>query len=150
MSGHSLLALAANRALVAALAALASSQLLKVLAPVARFRLPDLRRITDYGGFPSAHSAFISACAAEIGFQEGFDSGLFALATVTAAIVISDIIRLRSTVERSKADIEVLLEHNGLSKTGKRPQFRSHSLGEVLAGIAWGCICGYAIWLFRL
>lgn len=141
------LSLFANRALMAALAAMASSQLVKVLAPLARGRAPDLRRLGDYGGFPSAHSAFISACAFEIGLVDGFGSGIFALAAVSAAIIISDILRLRSTVERSKADIEVLFERTGLARPGAAPQFRSHSPLEVLAGILWGCLCALGIYI---
>ncbi|HUW41056.1 MAG TPA: divergent PAP2 family protein [Rectinemataceae bacterium] len=142
------ISLVANRALLAALAAVASSQLVKVLAPLVHGRAPDPRRFADYGGFPSAHSAFISACAFEIGLVDGFSSGLFALAVVSAAVIISDILRLRSTVERSKADIDILFERTGLARPGTAPQFRSHSPFEVVAGIVWGCLCAYVVFVF--
>jgi len=69
-----------NPPLVAALSAMASSQLFKALKPLAKGRMPDLRKIADYGGWPSSHTAFIVACTVSVGIVEGFRSSLFALA----------------------------------------------------------------------
>lgn len=140
-------AILANSVLIASLAAMASSQLFKVFLPLVKGRAPDFRRITDYGGFPSAHSAFISACAFSIGLTEGFASRLFGLAVVCTAIIISDILRLRSTVAQSRVDIERLMEKTALPRPENFPQFRSHTRVEVFAGVAWGCLCAYLVFI---
>jgi uncharacterized protein len=127
-----------NPALIAALAAQVSSQLFKVVKPVFGGGRPDMGKLTDYGGFPSAHTAFIAACAASLGITEGFRSGIFALAAVVAAILIYDIVKLRKTVALNARETDRLLEDRKLARLEKLPQFRAHSIGEVLGGIAWG------------
>ena len=42
------------------------------------------------GGFPSSHSAMVSALALSVGFRERFSSTLFAITIVLAIIVIYD------------------------------------------------------------
>ncbi|MGO8694060.1 MAG: divergent PAP2 family protein [Rectinemataceae bacterium] len=147
MRNHAASSILSNSVLIAALASMVSSQLFKVFLPLAGGRAPDFRRVADYGGFPSAHSAFISACAFSIGLTEGFSSGLFALAVVCAAIIISDILRLRRTVEQSRIDIARLLEKVELPGPERATQFRSHTPVEVVAGVVWGCVCAYLVWL---
>jgi acid phosphatase family membrane protein YuiD len=127
-----------NPVLVASLAAQFSSQLFKVIKPVFRGKRPDVGKLADYGGFPSAHTAFIAACAASIGVTEGFGSGLFALAAVVASILIYDIVKLRKTVELNGRETDRLLENSKLERLAELPQFRAHSTGEILGGMAWG------------
>jgi acid phosphatase family membrane protein YuiD len=139
-----------NPALIASLGAMASSQAFKTLKPIAVGKAPDLRKFVDYGGWPSSHSAFIAACAASIGIVEGFRSSAFALAGVVASMLIYDILKMRRVVDLDGREIDRLLDLAGLERREKPPQFRGHSQGEVIAGIAWGCawaagIC--ALWL---
>lgn len=130
--------IALNPPLVSALAAMASSQVFKFFRGAIRARRFDLSRISDYGGFPSSHTAFAVACAAGLGISEGFRSGAFALSVVVAAIFIYDILRLRPTVAQSRKDVARLLEKAGLGQSEPTPQFEAHSLFEVAAGIVWG------------
>jgi acid phosphatase family membrane protein YuiD len=44
---------------VAAIAAQFSSQAFKVFKPLVKGKPPDFTKIADYGGWPSAHTAFI-------------------------------------------------------------------------------------------
>jgi uncharacterized protein len=131
-----------NPPLVGALLAMASAQFFKaMIKPLFRGKLPDLRRISDYGGFPSGHTAFIVACAAGVGVSEGFRSPLFGLAAVTAAILVYDIIKLRKTVEVTWNETKRLLAEQGLEPAVKPPQFRGHSIPEVIGGGIWGLAC---------
>ncbi len=136
-----------NPPLVSALIAMGSSQLFKAVRPLFRGERTELRRLVDYDGFPSSHSAFIAACAFAIGISEGFRSGAFALSVVAAAIFIYDILRLRTTVAQSKNEVDRLLGREGLDRLEKAPQFGAHSQGEVLAGIAWGILCAAMVCL---
>jgi acid phosphatase family membrane protein YuiD len=139
--------MALNPPLVSALVAMGSSQLSKAIRPLFGGKPLDIRRLVDYGGFPSSHSAFIAACACAIGFTEGFRSSAFALAVVAASIFIYDILRLRMTVAQSKKELDRLIAREGLERLEPPPQFGAHSLPEVLAGIAWGLACAMIVCL---
>jgi acid phosphatase family membrane protein YuiD len=136
-----------NPPLISAGVAMASSQLFKAIRGLVSGRRVGPSSLADYGGFPSSHSAFIAACATAIGVTEGFRSSLFALAVVAAAIFIYDILRLRTTVAQSKDELDRLLATASLTRLEKPPQFGSHTIPEVLGGIAWGILCALAICL---
>jgi len=136
-----------NPPLVSAMVAMGSSQLSKAIRPLFKGQRFDIHRLVDYGGFPSSHTAFITACAVAIGVTEGFRSSAFALAVVAASIFIYDILRLRMTVSQSKDEIDRLLKREGLERIRKAPQFGAHSVPEVLAGLAWGLVCAVLVCL---
>ena len=134
-----------NPPLVAAVAAMASSQLFKALKPLAKGRLPDLRKIVDYGGWPSSHTAFIAACALSVGVVEGFRSTLFALAGVVASILVYDILKMRRVVALDGREIDRLLARSSLARAEVPPQFEGHSPAEVVGGLLWGCAWAIAV-----
>ena len=137
--------MALNPSLISALSAMASSQVFKFLRASVRERRVDLRRISDYGGFPSSHSAFAVAGAVAIGINVGFESAAFALAFIAAAIFIYDILRLRPTIAQSKREVDRLIEREGLKRLEEAPQFDAHSQAEVIAGVFWGLACAVAV-----
>ena len=51
--------------------------------------------ITDSGGFPSSHSALVSALALSVGIREQFNSTIFAVTMALACIVIYDAANVR-------------------------------------------------------
>jgi uncharacterized protein len=128
-----------NRPLVAALAAIASAQLLKTLKPLATGKRPDFRKFFHYGGWPSSHTAFIVCCALSVGLVEGFGSSLFAIGAVLASFLVYDILKMRKVVSLDGREIDRLLERASLERVEAAPQFEGHSPAEVLAGVAWGC-----------
>jgi uncharacterized protein len=128
-----------NRPLIASLAAMGSAQLFKTLKPLASGKLPDLRRITHYGGWPSGHTAFIVSCALAVGLVEGFGSSLFAIAAVLASYLVYDILKMRRVVSLDAREIDRLLERSSMERAEASPQFEGHSPSEVLGGILWGC-----------
>ncbi len=134
-----------NPPLVAAISAMASSQVFKVLKPLARGKLPDLRKVADYGGWPSSHTAFIVACTLSVGIVEGFRSSLFAVALVVAGILIYDILKMRRVVALDSREIDMMLERASLTRAETPPQFEGHSPAEVIGGIIWGCAWAIAV-----
>jgi acid phosphatase family membrane protein YuiD len=134
-----------NPPLVAAFAAMASSQIFKVLKPLAKGKLPDLRKIVDYGGWPSSHTAFIVACTLSIGIVEGFRSSLFAVAGTVASILIYDILKMRRVVAQDSREIDRLLALSTMTRVDRRPQFEGHSPAEVAGGLLWGCAWAIAV-----
>ena len=138
MKDYDLLRMLLNPPLVAALAAMASSQVFKTLKPIAKGKLPDLRKVVDYGGWPSSHTAFIVACTASVGIVEGFRSSLFAVAVVVASILIYDILKMRRVVALDGREVDRLLERAAMIRAERPPQFEGHSPSEVVAGMVWG------------
>jgi acid phosphatase family membrane protein YuiD len=79
-----------NCGLVAAVIAVVAAQVLKPLtARVAGGPWKPSLALAS-GGFPSSHSAFVTALAAGVGGQWGYDSGAFACACVLSAVVMYD------------------------------------------------------------
>lgn len=136
-----------NKPLVAALGAQVLSQVFKVFLPVFRGHAPDLTKFADYGGIPSAHTAFISAVTVAIGLTQGWTSPLTALAGVVSGILIYDILKMRKAVEVSLQMGQKALKSAGLSPDEKSPQFKGHSPLEVVAGIAWGAVVAVLVCL---
>ena len=115
-----------------------SSQVFKTLKPLAAGRLPKLRDVANYGGWPSSHTAFIVACTAGVGLAEGFGSSLFALAFTVCCIIVYDILKMRRIVAQDSREVDRLLERSSLSRAEVPPQFEGHSVSEILGGVAWG------------
>jgi acid phosphatase family membrane protein YuiD len=63
-----------------------------------------LAKVLSSGGMPSSHSAFVTCCAVTVGTLYGFDSGMFAIATVMAVVVMYDACNVRrQSGEQAKA-----------------------------------------------
>ncbi len=56
--------------------------------------------ISEYGGMPSSHTAFVIALATMIALKEGITSSAFAISLIFALIVIRDAIGFRRTLGR--------------------------------------------------
>jgi acid phosphatase family membrane protein YuiD len=88
-------ALWANQILIAALTAWGLAQIIKVPLDYLINREWDWGLLLSSGGMPSSHSALVTGASIAIGLQLGFDSPLFALASVVAVVVIYDAIGVR-------------------------------------------------------
>ncbi|MFM2079407.1 MAG: hypothetical protein RLZZ219_89, partial [Cyanobacteriota bacterium] len=75
-----LLGILDNGALWWGLAACGSAQLSKLFIELALHRRWNPKVLVETGGMPSSHSALLTGTAACLGWQQGFDSPLFALA----------------------------------------------------------------------
>jgi len=120
-----------------------------LVAEALKFLIPGNQRslstkdLFSYSGMPSGHAAIVSSLAVIIGFQEGFNSSLFGLSLIFAALVLRDAIGLRQYLGHHGAvlnilikdlrDDDVLQEHY--------PHLREHvghTKTQVLAGIIVG------------
>ena len=133
-----------NTPLIAAAFAMGSSQLYKVLLPLFKGKGFQLRNLTDYGGFPSGHTAFIVGCTLALGIDSGFRSGIFALAATVASMLIYDILKQRKVVDLTRQETDRLLAKAGIAPLEPSPQFKAHSVAEILGGGVWGAICAVA------
>jgi acid phosphatase family membrane protein YuiD len=79
-----------NRVLIAAVAAWVVGQFLKFPLEYILNKRWNWGILFSSGGLPSSHSALVTAVALSIGFHEGFDTSIFALAVAIGMIVIYD------------------------------------------------------------
>ncbi len=83
-------ALFSNAALWLPISVAFGVQLYKVLADWVQTGRLSWRILAQAGGMPSSHSAMVSSLVTVIGYQNGLDSPLFAIAAVLAVIVMYD------------------------------------------------------------
>lgn len=138
-----------NKPFLAAIIAQLTSQIFKIFLPCFQGKPPDIRKFADYGDIPSAHTAFIMGITIGIGLETGWNSSLFGLAVVMAGIMIYDIIKLRKTVEINITLTRLLAKKNKVAIPKNIPQFKGHSITEVVAGGVWGTICAVIIHYIR-
>ncbi len=128
--------------LVLAVGASLSAQLLKVLTNLGSTGRWDWSRAWGAGGMPSSHSAMVTALATALGYEHGFDSGLFAIAAVFALIVLYDAMGIRRVVGQHGQFLNRLQKEGTLKSD--RPEHLAelvgHTFWEVLLGMVWGVV----------
>jgi uncharacterized protein len=142
-----------NPILLAALIAWATAQILKVLLELIFLKRWNWALLFQAGGMPSSHSAMVSATALSAGLVVGFDSAVFAVATVLAMIVIYDATGVRREAGRQAVLINSMIEE--LSKGKFPPQEKlkemlGHTPGEAILGTLLGLTIGLVIGLLRV
>ena len=70
-------------------------QLFKLIYDLVTTKQFNFKRILGAGGMPSSHSAVVTSLATMIGVSQGFDSQMFALATIFAFVVMYDAAGIR-------------------------------------------------------
>lgn len=144
--------LLANQVLIAALAAWALAQFIKVPIGYLVSRKWDLRLVVAPGGMPSSHSALVTAAALSIGLRDGFDTPLFALSVVVAMVVIYDATGIRRQAGKQAEVINALLRDLAAGHPLKEAQLREvlgHTPTQALAGLLLGLLVGgvlFALW----
>lgn len=135
-----------NKVIQAAFFAWAAAQLLKVLLTLALSKRFDSSRVLGSGGMPSSHSAMVCAMVTCIGFREGVNSSLFALAVCFAGVVMYDAAGVRRSTGRNAAVINRLigdLGKDGFIFTEERlKELVGHTPIQVLAGALLGILVG--------
>lgn len=110
-------------------------QLFKFVVYSARDGKVDPHYLVTAGGFPSAHTAFVTALAVSIGIRAGFGSDVFAVAAVFSAIVIYDAFRLRGHVQHHAKILNRLVIKSDDEKVS---EMVGHSVPEIAAGLVFG------------
>lgn len=101
--------------------------------------------ISDYGGMPSSHTAYVVSLATVIGLSQGFNSAAFAISFVLMLIVIRDAIGFRREIGRNAVFTNMLAKiiyKDASSSIKKKLEFLNervgHSLLEVIVGFIFG------------
>ncbi|MDR3050646.1 MAG: divergent PAP2 family protein [Oscillospiraceae bacterium] len=120
------------------------AQLMKVLLTWALTKKLDLSRLTGLGGMPSSHSSFLCAASMTIGFQVGFGSALFALATCVTLVVMTDAAGVRRHAGTHAAVLNRIIEDmirdgKGLNEE-RLKELIGHTPLQVIAGALLGIL----------
>jgi acid phosphatase family membrane protein YuiD len=132
-----LLSLLANGPLAWGLAACGLAQLSKLAIELVVHRRWRPAVLVETGGMPSSHSALVTGTAAAIGWQQGFDAPLFALASAVAFVVMYDASGVRRAAGTIATRVNALPPSLwGEAGSAQRPLKESlgHSRLEVLVG----------------
>jgi uncharacterized protein len=97
-----------NGALWWGLAACGGAQFSKLFIELAVHRRWNPRVLVETGGMPSSHSALLTGTASCLGWQQGFDSGVFALAAALCFVVLYDAAGVRRAAGLTAARVNAL------------------------------------------
>jgi len=106
----------------------ALAQVIKVVVMLVQMKKLDFRYLVSSGGMPSSHSAVVCSCAASIGYLQGWTSPIFALAAVTAFVVMYDAANVRKSAGEQAKILNYMMEH----WTEMKPTLFSKELKELL------------------
>ena len=137
-----------NAILVSAVTAWAIAQLLKVAVSVILLRKFNFQLVFSSGGFPSSHSATVSALTLGIGKYYGWDSPIFAVATVFSMIVLYDAAGVRRAAGKQAEVLNLLVERLSPSLNFDQKRLKEligHTPLEVFGGVSVGIIVGLLI-----
>ena len=132
-----------------AITAAVLAQLLKPFLIYLKTRKWDWRLAGASGGFPSSHSALVSALALSVGLHDKFSSTIFAVTAAMAVIVIYDAANVRyysgQNIKVTQQLVKDLQENqpqefNDPIYDIKLKDVLGHKWHEVVGGILLGCI----------
>lgn len=140
--------------LIISLSAGIIAQGIKFLLKVIKNGKIDWSEWDDYGGMPSAHSAFVASLCTAVLLQEGVTSTVFAITFVISAILIRDALGLRMYIERHGKLISQVISKQPLEERTKdyARKLGSERIGhtpiEVIAGGSLGVVCALLLFYF--
>ena len=140
-----------NRILQAVFVPWLIAQISKPIIEYIRKRRINMRLLVSAGGMPSSHSASVCALATAVGMQESVTSTLFAMAFLSAIIVMYDAagVRRAASIQAHILNqiIDELFQGHPISETRLR-ELLGHTPVEVVAGAVLG-ILGAWWWMVR-
>ena len=120
-------------------------QLFKLIYDLVTTRKFNFKRILGAGGMPSSHSAVVTSLATMIGINQGFDSQMFALATIFAFFLMYDAAGIRRAAGKQAHILNMIVNTPGLSGvevTEKLQEVLGHTPTQVIVGAIIGVIVG--------
>ena len=134
-----------NAILVSAVTAWTIAQILKVAVSLILLKKLDFQLMLSSGGFPSSHSATVSALALGIGKYYGWDSPIFAVSAVFGMIVLYDAAGVRRAAGKQAEVLNQLVERLYPSPNSDQARLKEligHTPLEVFGGVSVGIIVG--------
>lgn len=137
-----------NTILISAISAWFIAQFLKVIVNLLLIRKLNFSLFFSSGGFPSSHSAMVSALALGVGRYYGWDSPIFAVAAVFVIVVLYDATGVRRAAGKQAEVLNRLVErlYHGPDLAQERlKELIGHTPFEVFGGVMVGVIVGLVV-----
>ncbi len=134
-----------NKPLIAAVAAWFLAQTMKAILLTIKQKKFRFDLYSLPGGFPSSHSASVTALTVAIGMIYGFDSALFAISIVLAFFFIYDARVIRGAAGKQAQSLNVLIEAFNESSEEEEMEKVKERLGHSILEILGGIIIGAAV-----
>ena len=129
--------------LIAAISAMLTSQLIKIL--ITKSSSKKSTSLTQAGGMPSSHSALITAATLSIGLNDGFNSSIFFISVVLSLVVIYDARGIRHTVGQHAT---LLNKKLFLKENDQLDEQVGHTFPEIFVGICIGLMIAFIMYQF--
>ena len=143
-----------NHVLLAPVSAWIISQIIKALINLLVYKKFSLERLFGDGGMPSAHSATVMCLMILVGYTEGFDTPIFALAFVFAVVVMRDAMGVRRETGKQAASIKELAEAVNNVFRAKDGEIKTENLkllvGHTPSQVFFGVLVGTAVAIFYI
>lgn len=140
----------------ACLLAIVTAQLMKPVFVYLKTKRWDWTEIVASGGFPSSHTAGVSALSLAVGIQENFSSTIFAVSLAFALIVTYDAANVRYYAGRNiQITQQLIRDFQELTKTKledpiyltRVKEVLGHKWIEVIGGVLHGILIAGIIYL---
>lgn len=115
-----------------------------VFAVIKTKRIGNFRQFYTSGNMPSSHSACTVGLATLVGLLDGFDSALFGIAFLLAAIVMYDAVMVRRSSGEQGLAIQELIKL-GKTKIVLPRAAKGHTPAEVAVGAILGVLLGLVV-----
>lgn len=123
-------------------------QLFKVIWDLITTKKFNFKRILGAGGMPSSHSAVVMCLAVMIGKEQGFGTSIFALALISAIVVMYDAAGVRRAAGKQAALLNKIVDTPGLSipqVQERLVEVLGHTPTQVFVGAIIGVIVGLIV-----
>lgn len=127
------------------------AQTTKVVLGIVREKRFNFKWFVGTGGFPSSHSAGVTALATSVGLYEGVSTALFVVTLMFSIVVILDAQGVRRSTGQQAMILNRIVEDiysEGHIREDRLKELIGHTPVETLAGIAVGF--GVAQLLYRV
>ena len=125
------------------------AQLLKFITYLFVHKKVNFKIFTTTGGMPSSHSAGVISLSMTVGYIEGFNSVMFALALGYAMVVMYDAAGIRRSAGKIAATMNRVMEefyaHRPSAAGEKLKELLGHTPFEVFVGAIVGIVVSYVI-----
>jgi acid phosphatase family membrane protein YuiD len=132
-----------NKILIVAVIADLVAQGIKPFIHYAEYHEWKWQLLFSYGGFPSSHSAAVTALTTMVAFTSGLASPLFAICVIFSAVVVFDASGVRQEVGKHARTLNAIFEEFKLWDRFDYKHFTElvgHTLFEVVGGMALGLL----------
>ena len=137
-----------NNILISSILAWAVAQVIKAFLFAIINKRFDFSRLFGDGGMPSCHSATVTAMAASAALSCGLSSPVFAVAAITAIIVMHDAMGVRLETGKQAKLLNELVAHitdSSFSHEEKLKELVGHTPLQVVCGALVGLIVAFIV-----